>query len=64
MADFLDNADVAFRLSLPFGYEARFWKQVLEEVEALEELLSDSASPNSDVHERARSLRNLLHAYV
>ena len=60
---FLDAASLARDMKLPFGYEARMWRSVLDHVAILEALIEDTGD-DALVEDEAGTLRHLLHAYV
>ncbi|MDH3753343.1 MAG: hypothetical protein OEU32_05670 [Acidimicrobiia bacterium] len=61
-ADFMAAHDLAVELALPYGYDANFWRKVLDDCERLRDLLD--ADEDDDTRALAEELRNLLQQVV
>jgi hypothetical protein len=61
---FVDAADRADRLGLPYGFSRIVWKDILNQVTNLRALLEDDDSNDDDIENDARDLRNTLRDYV
>jgi hypothetical protein len=61
---FLDNAPTIPRMGMPFGFERPAWNGLVEQVGEIESLLDDNDSNDSEIEERAKRLRDALHALI
>jgi hypothetical protein len=61
---FLDNAPTIARMGMPFGFERPAWNGLVEQVDEIESLLDDNDSDDADIEERAKRLRDVLHALI
>ena len=51
------------QLALPFGFEARTWRSVLDQVQALGDIVDSDATPD-EIVEVAAAARDVLHNFV
>ena len=51
-------------MGMPFGFERPAWNGLVEQVGEIESLLDDNDSNDSEIEERAKRLRDALHALI
>jgi hypothetical protein len=61
---FLDNAPTVARMGMPFGFERPVWDGLVDQVAEIESLLDDNDSDDAVIEERAKHLRDALHALI
>lgn len=60
----VDAAGAAERLSLPFGFEAEVWAEIVARAAALRRAIEDDVEDDAEIVERATELRSRLREFV
>lgn len=60
----VDNANLAERMPLPFGFPPGMWRDLLGEIRGLRDLLESDRSTDEEIEETARALRETLRPMV
>lgn len=62
--NFVAAAETAERMRLPYGFSRVVWKDIVNQIGNVRELLEDDDSQDDDIQQQALDLRNTLRDYV